>query len=145
MLETADMARTPETLKFAERLKEALTRCPKKADTPALLSVQFNLRYDGERVTNQAVQKWLVGDNLPTPDKIKTLADMCGVSVEWLHHGYKVPQPVRLHQSRQAPYDTSPSPLEANLLANFRLLSEQQQEHVAGLVADLAFDRKIWL
>ena len=144
------MARTPETLKFAARLKEALTRCPQKADTPALLEVQFNLHHDGERVTNQAVQKWLVGDNLPTPDKIKTLADMCGVSVQWLHHGYSMPRSLR-NSEPHCVYATQETdvrlsaPQEIKLMTDFRLLSEHQQVLVLGIVAQLALDRKIWL
>lgn len=81
------MARTLEKLTFAERLRLALGRSTQRISTATELALQFNLRYPGKQVTNQAVQKWLSGDNRPTPDKIEVLATMLSISPIWLRHG----------------------------------------------------------
>jgi hypothetical protein len=148
MYETAEMARTPENLAFALRLKEALKRSSKKADTPSLLALQFNLHHPGERVTNQAVQKWLVGDNRPSLDKADTLAQMCDVSVEWLLHGIPVPKTPYLATPRRV-YEGQTKELlllleERRLIEEFRLLSAHQKALVADLIGQLAMEKKVW-
>ena len=61
-----------EKREFADRLKQALKRGPKKIKTPSELALQFGLR--GKSVTAQAAQKWLTGAAMPTPDKIAAKA-----------------------------------------------------------------------
>jgi hypothetical protein len=142
------MARTPETLAFAERLKQALRRLPKRVKGPAELAIQFNLNYSGERVTNQAVQKWLVGDNLPTVEKIRTLAKMCDVPLEWLHHGAQVYQPESAPLRIAQPSKTYEGPLseaEMQLVTSFRQLSADQKILVQNLIDHLTFSRKVWV
>ncbi|MEY4593536.1 MAG: hypothetical protein RIR18_2431 [Pseudomonadota bacterium] len=148
MYETAGMARTLENLAFAVRLKEALKRTSKKTETPSLLALQFNLHHPGERVTNQAAQKWLVGDNRPSFDKAQTLARMCDVSVEWLLHGIAVPKVPYLATPRQ-PYEAEVDEAllltdERQLIVEFRLLSAHQKELVADLIGQLAMEKKVW-
>ena len=131
------MARTPEKLAFAERLRLALGRSAQRISTPTELALQFNLRYPGTPVTNQAVQKWLSGENRPTPDKIEMLADMLNVSPIWLRHGVEQGSTVKPRIAQQAPVN-DPTEDELRLLGRYRQLSPYQRELVCGVIEQLA-------
>lgn len=137
------MARTPDNLAFAERLKLALTRSAKRITTPSELALQFNLAYAGAPITNQAAQHWLVGDNMPSPDKITTLAQMLNVPSQWLRFG--------IAERRIAPKmdaknveSITPDETEQALLRQFRKLSAHQRELLAGLVEQLVLGGEFW-
>ena len=140
------MARTPDNLAFANRLKQALKRSPKKIETPSELALQFNLNHSGNQITNQAAQKWMVGDNKPSADKIETLAAMLSVSVQWLRYGIPETRPTQRGSSsaKAATKRDAPAPAELALLDRYRVLSEHQQGLVADLIEQLALDREMW-
>jgi len=131
------MVTNPETLAFATRLKQALTRCPRQIRTPSELALYFNLNHTGQQVTHQSAQKWLEGRSKPTLEKMETLARLCRVSLQWLRYG--IPEtPV---VSMSAPVDVPGLlPAEQTLLERFRSLSAYQRQLVANLVAQLALD-----
>lgn len=139
--------RINEKQAFAERLKLALTRCPKPIESSADLAVQFNLRHPGASVTQQAVHKWLTGKTHPTPDKIATLAAWLGVSAHWLRYGgpdagavvaVRVRDEDRTGASYlQAARDTE----EAMLLLAIRRLRPHQRRLIAELVNQLLLER----
>lgn len=144
MFDSLPMARNQDNLEFSERLHQALTRLPQRADTATKLAIEFNLVHH-EPVTNQAVQKWLSGQSKPSRDKIETLARMCGVSVQWLRFG--------IPESRSVPSQSSPQAAtnqeartrsEQQLLENFRLLTQVQQELLSGMAEQLAINHRIW-
>src|ERR1700744_498441 len=82
-----EMPTTNEKRAFANRLKLALRRVPEKPDGPTELARFFNLRYEGEPVSTQTVDKWLKGRTIPKHDKLETLAKALGVDLHWLHYG----------------------------------------------------------
>lgn len=137
------MARNPDNQAFAERLKQALTRGPRKIDSPSELALQFNLSHPGSQITNQAAQKWLSGASQPTPDKIDTLAAMLNVSAQWLRYGIPEARPTAKLQDTELPDTLTPG--DQRLLQRFRLLSEHQKHLVTELVEQLALDRDMWL
>lgn len=47
-----------------------------KTLSPTALARDFNLRWRGMPVTVNATRKWLMGDAIPTMDKIETLSSM---------------------------------------------------------------------
>jgi transcriptional regulator with XRE-family HTH domain len=51
------------------------------------LARNFNVRFSGRSITVHAARKWLVGEAIPTQDKLRALAQWLGVSVEWLRFG----------------------------------------------------------
>ncbi|MEY4017301.1 MAG: hypothetical protein RLZZ189_1099 [Pseudomonadota bacterium] len=57
---------------------------PRKAGE---LRTLFNKRYGLGQVTSIAVYKWLMGESMPTEDKLVILAEMCGVCPYWLRYG----------------------------------------------------------
>lgn len=138
------MANTPRHLAFSERLKQALTRCSRVADTPSKLAREFNLQYAGPSVSNQAVQKWLSGESIPKHDKMATLAAMCNVSVMWLSGGaIDYPAASNYLISEQQVSYTALSLKEQVLLEQFRKLTPHQQSLISSLTDQLVFERNL--
>ena len=105
-----------EKQEFSERLKTALAVSAPKVLTTSDVEIQFNLRHPNEPVSTQAVHKWLTGQNIPTLEKIETLAEWLNVSTEWLRTGVE-----------PTTSESSLNSLEMMLLKQFRQLSKHQQ------------------
>jgi len=68
---------------FAERL--ALAMKAKGYDAkPSVLEREFNLNYSGKPMTLHGVRKWLIGESIPSGDKLLTLAKWLDVPPEEL-------------------------------------------------------------
>lgn len=76
-----------ERQNFSNRLQEALRNIHHSSDSPTELSRDFNARFAGSPVTVHAARKWLVGEAIPTQDKLRTLSEWLGVPIEWLRFG----------------------------------------------------------
>ena len=72
---------------FSKRLKEAIRRARIDISSPTLIAREFNLRYQGDPVSTQAVRKWLSGKALPSQDKIRAFGMWLDVSPHWLRFG----------------------------------------------------------
>lgn len=72
---------------FSERLQLALRNADYSPDSPTQLAREFNIRFDGRPITVHAARKWLVGEAIPTQEKLRTLANWLGVPAEWLRFG----------------------------------------------------------
>jgi transcriptional regulator with XRE-family HTH domain len=72
---------------FSERLQQALRNAEYSPDSPTQLAREFNIRFDGRPITVHAARKWLVGEAIPTQEKLRTLAQWLGVPAEWLRFG----------------------------------------------------------
>ena len=71
---------------FSERLKEALIE-NNISLKPSHLTRNYNLLAEGAPVTPHAARKWLVGEAIPTQEKILVLAKWLNVSAAWLRFG----------------------------------------------------------
>jgi hypothetical protein len=71
---------------FAERLKAAMTAAG-YAPRPAVLEREFNERHWGRAMTLHGVRRWLLGETLPTHDKLVTLAKWLGMQPHVLLFG----------------------------------------------------------
>ncbi len=80
------MATTSEAEAFALRLKKALDSCNVRA-SPTIVANEFNLRYWGRSITPHTARNWLLGQSLPTQDKLVVLADWLQVSPDELRFG----------------------------------------------------------
>ena len=72
---------------FRIRLVRSLEKAgfnPRKAGE---LCTAFNQRYVSGQVTSISVYKWLMGESMPTQDKLLILAARCEVCPHWLRHG----------------------------------------------------------
>lgn len=105
---------------FSRRLRQSLDEAQYSPDSPTELARNFNLRYPGRPITVHAARKWLLGEAIPTQDKMRTLATWLGVSVHWLRFGIAGEKVL----SRAAP-DVLPGDLA--LMADLRLLDEHQR------------------
>lgn len=72
---------------FSARLQLALRNANYPPDSPTQLSREFNVRFSGRPITVHAARKWLVGEAIPTQEKLRTLAQWLGVPAEWLRFG----------------------------------------------------------
>jgi len=72
---------------FSERLQQALRNAHYPSYSPTRLSREFNVRFSGRPITVHAARKWLVGEAIPTQEKVRALADWLGVQVNWLRFG----------------------------------------------------------
>lgn len=80
------MATTSESEAFARRLKKALDSCNVRA-SPTIVANEFNLRYWGRSITPHTARNWLLGQALPTQDKLVVLAEWLQVSPDELRFG----------------------------------------------------------
>jgi transcriptional regulator with XRE-family HTH domain len=71
---------------FSERLQQALKNADYSPSSPTQLAREFNIRFDGHPVTVHAARKWLLGQAIPTQEKLRALAQWLGVSAEWLRY-----------------------------------------------------------
>ena len=76
----------PGKTAFAERLKAAMTAAG-YAPRPAVLEREFNDRHWGRPMTLHGVRRWLLGETLPTHDKLVTLAKWLGMQPHVLLFG----------------------------------------------------------
>ncbi len=76
-----------ERTNFSERLQQALRNADYSPDSPTQLAREFNVRFSGRPITVHAARKWIVGEAIPTQEKLRTLAQWLGVPAEWLRFG----------------------------------------------------------
>lgn len=84
---------------FAQRLRRALEQAGYEP-RPAVLEREFNQRYWGKAVTLHGVRRWLVGETLPSHEKMLALAEWLGVEPQALRYGEAVPCAVRERRKR---------------------------------------------
>jgi hypothetical protein len=72
---------------FRVRLQQALRNADYSPDSPTQLAREFNIRFVGRPITVHAARKWLVGEAIPTQEKLRTLAQWLGVPAQWLRYG----------------------------------------------------------
>lgn len=82
-----ELAATEERAGFSARLREALEAAGFPANSPTQLARQFNAVSGGGDVTVHAARKWLVGEAIPTQEKLRVLAQIFGTTPEWLRFG----------------------------------------------------------
>ena len=72
---------------FSKRLQQALKNAHYSPDSPTRLAREFNIRFEGRPITVHAARKWLVGEAIPTQEKLRMIAHWLGVPAEWLRFG----------------------------------------------------------
>jgi transcriptional regulator with XRE-family HTH domain len=113
-----------EREQFSQRLQELLRNAHHSPDSPTELAREFNIRYPGPPITVHAARKWLIGEAIPTQDKMRTLADWLMVPIDWLRFGTdgsrkEVPNPVANANSA-----------DLKLIADMQLLDEPHRQIV---------------
>jgi hypothetical protein len=119
-----------EREKFSIRLKEALKEAGVAHESPAVLVRAFNRRYPGKAVSYYTARKWLIGEAIPSQDKLRTLTQWLRVTNNWLRFGdgEKSTTPASQNQSAQIDYE---------LMQTITRLTDEQQTLIRNLVASL--------
>ena len=81
------MNSTNERENFSERLQTALKNAHYSPDSPTRLAREFNVRFEGRPITVHAARTWLVGEAIPTQEKLRMIAQWLGVPADWLRFG----------------------------------------------------------
>ncbi len=116
-----------ELVLFADRLRQALTAAGMETGATAVQRA-FNERSQLPPITVHAARKWLMGESIPTHDRLQELATMAGVSAAWLRFG----------ESMEDKTSKSLSAQEQLLLKNFRKLGRDEQRHISAIVRSLS-------
>ncbi len=75
-----------ERQSFGKRLKSVLIK-QNKSVKPSCFVRGFNLRAEGATVTAHAARKWLLGEAIPTQQRIVIIAKWLNVNAAWLRFG----------------------------------------------------------
>ena len=113
---------------FSGRLQTALRNADYSPDSPTQLAREFNIRFTGRPITVHAARKWLVGEAIPTQDKMRALAEWLMVPADWLRFGNDA---ARIDTPPPA---GTPSPVDLKLLADMKLLDEAHRQIVREVV-----------
>lgn len=119
---------TNERERFSLRLQQTLRNAHHSSDSPTELARDFNIRFGGRPITVHAARKWLVGEAIPTQDKMRTLAEWLQVPIEWLRFG----------GDEKGSITTTASPAfksaELKMLSDIQLLDEHHQMMVREFI-----------
>jgi transcriptional regulator with XRE-family HTH domain len=108
---------------FSERLQTALRNAEYSPDSPTQLAREFNIRFEGRPITVHAARKWLVGEAIPTQEKLRTLAQWLGVPAEWLRFGDNEGQGLVEGSSALSRFESA----DVKLIADLQRLDEHHQ------------------
>ncbi len=127
------MTSTDERHQFSERLQQALRSAEYTPDSPTQLAREFNARFTGQPVTVHAARKWLMGESIPTQEKLRSLAKWLNVTAEWLRFG----------TASANNSNTSLNSSDAKIIASLRQLDEENRQLVFEFIRLLVrMDRK---
>jgi AraC-like DNA-binding protein len=130
MPRTAKQPELTESQAFAQRLRAALTAAD-VAVSPTAVQRKFNAVSGDVPLSVHAVRKWIMGESIPTQDRVRVLAAWLGVSPNWLRFGEAVAK-------GDSP---TPSAEEYVLLRSFRRLGAQERRQILALVQTMAGKR----
>ncbi|RJG07521.1 hypothetical protein D3870_17330 [Noviherbaspirillum cavernae] len=108
---------------FSERLQQALRNADYSPDSPTQLAREFNVRFEGRPITVHAARKWLVGEAIPTQEKLRALAQWLAVPAEWLRFGGAEAEAATHAAGSGSRYEAA----DVKLLADLQRLDEHHQ------------------
>ena len=123
-----------EKIEFSTRLKEAM----KQAGYPlsaTVLESEFNLRWHGQSISNQAAWSWLNSRTIPTQEKLKILAEWLRIEPDVLRFGNAAKQALTLQQKR---WDDSIQQHDREMVDAFLKLPLPQRKVVREVILTFA-------
>lgn len=110
---------------FSQRLQQALKNAHYSPDSPTRLAREFNIRFEGRPITVHAARKWLVGEAIPTQEKLRMIAQWLGVPADWLRFGGEEGEQVNGETTNtQARFDSA----DVKLVADLQRLDEHHRQ-----------------
>ena len=101
--------------------------------SPTIVQREYNSRSNQPPVTTHAARKWLMGEAIPTQDRIQVLAEWLNVSASWLRFGED-----GIDGNKKTKDMTAQ---EWRLVEGFRLLTEKQRAAVLTMVLSIPSSR----
>lgn len=117
-----------ERVAFSQRLALALGQAGLLPCTASKLAREFNLIHSSTPVTLHAARKWLIGEAIPTQEKLKVLAAWLGVSAVWLRYGEEIESAV----PKKAPRMDEKA--QRDLIEKFARLNRHHRPIVMGMM-----------
>jgi len=119
---------------FSSRLKLALQEAGYEP-RPVILEREFNQCYWGRSVSVQAIRRWLVGEVIPTQDKLQALAEWLEVDPHWLRFGEELTGSVKQQRKR---WDANMNPHDRQIIETFMSLPADKRNMLGEIVFALA-------
>jgi transcriptional regulator with XRE-family HTH domain len=123
-----------EKVEFSSRLRATMVKAGYTA-SPAVLLHEFNLRWHGRSISNQAAWSWLNSKSIPTQDKMQLLAEWLKIEPQVLRFGGVVLQKVREQQKR---WDEGIGYLERETFDAFLQLPAPQRKLIREVILTFA-------
>ena len=123
-----------EKIEFSTRLRQAMKNAGYPV-SPSVLEQEFNLRWYGRSVSNQAAWGWLNNKAVPTQDKVQVLADWLKIEPEVLRFGEAVRKSVQAHRQR---WDEGVGYLERETFDAFLQLPAPQRKLIREVILTFA-------
>ena len=120
-----------ERAEFSARLILALEKANKSTRIVDVWR-EFNALNAHAPVSHVAARKWVLGQSLPTQEKLRTLADWLGVSVAWLRFGDDTGDKKARSLSAQ----------EQALVTEYRKLARLEKIHLLQLTRAMTASKK---
>jgi hypothetical protein len=120
--------------KFAKRLRAAMEQGGYEAK-PSVLEREFNLRYWGKPMTLHGVRRWLLGESMPTQDKLEALAEWLLLTPQQLRFGEEINK--RINQ-RRAQWDEAIGYQEREAFEAFINLPAPQRKTIREVIMAFA-------
>ncbi|HLX81610.1 MAG TPA: helix-turn-helix domain-containing protein [Burkholderiales bacterium] len=129
------MSAAREREEFTKRLVQKLRERGIDSSSPTQVAQGFNERAPLQRVTAQAVRKWLSGEAIPSQPKVKAIAAWLGVTTDWLRFG-ESSGPAPAMRQVLPPY--RPALSDQEFLRRYRKLSGEHQTALAEIITALS-------
>jgi transcriptional regulator with XRE-family HTH domain len=123
-----------EKIEFTQRLRAAMTQAGYTV-SPSVLEHEFNLRWPGKSISNQAAWGWLNNRSIPTHDKMQVLAELLKIPPDVLRFGTAVRLSVQEHKKR---WDEGAGYLERETFDAFLKLPAAQRKIIREVILTFA-------
>ena len=123
-----------EKIEFTKRLRAAMSQSG-YMPSPSVLEHEFNLRWPGKSITNQAAWGWLNNRSIPMQDKIQVLAEWLKIEPDVLRFGTAVRLSVQQHKKR---WDEGAGHLERETFDAFLQLPAAQRKIIREVILTFA-------
>jgi transcriptional regulator with XRE-family HTH domain len=123
-----------EKIEFTQRLRVAMTQAGYTV-SPSVLEHEFNLRWPGKSISNQAAWGWLNNRSIPTQDKMQVLAELLKIPPDVLRFGTAVRLSVQEHKKR---WDEGAGYLERETFDAFLKLPAAQRKIIREVILTFA-------
>ena len=120
---------------FADRLELAMNDKSIK-HSPTVLANLFNPNFVGGSITPHTARNWLLGNSLPTQDKLIHLAKLLDTSAEYLRYGRHKEKTFVMSESDGS--ETVLTSTQQQFLRRYLQLTKVQQEIVNSTVAEFS-------